>query len=241
MTTIVGLKTTVGLDAIVLAADYTKTLMHSNSGENPLNSMESGDMRKIYSTRNFAFSFSGHLSPEYMTALWDTLKVNKKSNEDYIDVSGRLEDGFFNEIRNFNVMQGDSETNFDNDKQTSFIFATKGVKLGLYYVHPMGLVEEFSDDYVCAGSGSDYIEEMLDTAYEFKSLNGPKIDLRKAVNLAQKSIRLSKKDLFSGSDIVDFAIITKDSIDYYGNSLRKELKEFKRKKFSEIVKSYYTK
>jgi 20S proteasome alpha/beta subunit len=215
--------------------------MYSNGGGNPLNSMESGDMRKIYSTRDFAFAFSGHLSPDYMCALWDTLKINKKSSEDYIDVSGRLKVGFFDEIRNFNIMQGDSETNFDNDKQTSFIFATKGEDIGLYYIHPMGLVEEFSKDYVCAGSGSEYIEEMLDDAYEFKSLNGPKIDLRKAVNLAQKSIRLAKRDLFSGSDIVDFAIITNDSIDYYGNKLRKELKEFKHKRISEIVKSYYSK
>jgi len=235
MTTIVGLKTTTGLDAIVLASDFTKTMIYPN------NDMEVRDMKKIYHTNNFAFTISGNIDLDLLPELWKNLKSKKsKDEENYIDVKKRLEDGFFEEIRLLNQIQCDSDIEFQTQQQTAFMFATRySGKVGLYKVYPLGQVEESNSNYICLGSGTEYIEEMLEREYEFKSLDGPKIDLRKAVKLAQESISLANRDMFSGSDIVDFAIITKDSIKYYGNSLRKNLKIYKNQQINEIIKKYY--
>jgi 20S proteasome alpha/beta subunit len=233
MTTIIGLKTTVGLDAIVLASDFTKTFICED------NSMEFGEMKKIYTTPNFAFAFSGHVNPELLTELWGNLK-NKKNNENYIDFKMRLKDKFFDEARKLNQIQSDSDKELIAKNQTQFVFATRyNKKLGLHKVYPLGKIEENNSNYVCIGSGSEYIIERLDEKYEFKSLDGPKIDLRKAVKMAQKNIKRANKDMFTGSEIVDFSIITKNSVKYFGNKLRKDLKSYKNKQIDEIIKSYY--
>ncbi|MBT4334384.1 hypothetical protein HOD61_01045 [archaeon] len=239
MTTIVGVKTTTGLDAIVLAADYTKTTFYGASGGNSINNAESGKMKKLYCARNFAFGFAGKMDLDHIGELWQKLKIKNKKNKNYIDVSEQLRNGYFEEIAMMNSIQTTMGDYIDSTAQTEFIFGTnEGDELSLHHVSPLGAVTNF-DNYVFSGSGSEYVEEYLEDAYDIRSLDGPSINLRKAVNLARKSIHLAKKDMYSGTEILDFTIITKDSITYYGDNLRKKLKKFKNKEIKKIITSYH--
>jgi 20S proteasome alpha/beta subunit len=62
--------------------------------------------------------------------------------------------------------------------------------------------------------------------------------LEKAVKLADECMNLARQDLFSGGRIIDFAIITKKSIDYYGDSLREDLENFRKQKLDDIICKY---
>mgnify|MGYP003998072265 FL=1 len=167
------------------------------------------------------------------------LKVKNKKSDRFIDVKRGLELGFFPEVKYLNLDMGaDSDIVYDADNQLRFIFATRfNRKLGLHYVYPMGMVDEHQD-YVCEGSGSEFIEDLLKQTYAPNSLEGTNIDLEKAVKLADECMNLARQDLFSGGRIIDFAIITKKSIDYYGDSLREDLENFRKQKLDDIICKY---
>ena len=232
MTTIVGLKTSVGPEAIVLVADYTATSISKNSDMNQM------EFKKLYCSNNFAFTISGGIKQQAFDFL-DDLKVKSKKSKRFIDVKSGLELGFFPEVKYLNLDMGaESDTVYGEGTQLHFIFASRfNRKLGLHYVYPMGGVDEHQD-YVCGGSGSEFIEDLMNQTYTPKSLEGTHVDLEKAIKLADECMNLARQDVFSGGRIIDFAIITKNSIDYYGDSLREDLENFRNQKLDEIIRKY---
>lgn len=236
MTTILGLKTTFDKEAIVLAADYLGSFMVTDpdGGEAVV---EQIDFQKIYHQTNFAFAMAGRASP-LLKDFWRRLKIKDPENPEFIDVKESLETGFFEEVRNLNLESCVDDISIDPVNQTSFIFATNfDGEPRFFTVYPMGAVNELK--YCAAlGSGSDFIDEKVSSVYTDHSLDGPQINLEKAVRLADECITLARGDIYSKAVVPDIAVITAKSIDYHGPRMRANYQKFKETELQKIIKRY---
>ena len=236
MTTILGLKTTFDKEAIVLAADYLGSFMMTDpdGGEGVV---EQIDFQKIYHQTNFAFAMAGRTSP-LLKKFWRRLKIKDPRDSEFIDVKESLEMGFFEEVRNFNLESCVDEISIDPTNQTSFIFATNFDQEPRFFaVYPMGAVNELK--YCAAlGSGSDFIGEKLSSVYTAHSLDGPQINLEKAIKLADECITLARGDIYSKAIVPDIAVITSKSINYYGPRMRANYQKFKEAELQRIIRRH---
>ncbi len=238
MTTILGLKTTVGEDAIVLAADRQMTVIGRDVYGNK-HSLEEVDFKKIYTGRNFAFSMAGAAIPPLME-FWKNLQITNPEDPTFIDLEHILiDDGIFDEVRQMNLEVACGNVDEINaDAQTHFIFATNyGGQPKLFYVHPLGGIDEF-EAFLPLGSGTEYIEDKLSEAYAGGTLEGPKVSFPQAVKLAEECIALSRRDPYSGGTMPDIAVITADSIKYYGDKLIERYRRFKQTEMDRIIKEH---
>jgi hypothetical protein len=234
MTTILGLKTTVGPEAIVLAADYLASFTMPGQGGGQDEVLEQIDFQKIYHEKNFAFSIAGR-SSALLKEFWKRLQLNDPENPEYINLKDALEMGFFSEVQQLNLEACVDEVTINPSNQTSFLFATNFDERPRFFsVYPMGAVNELK--YCAAtGSGSEFIDEKISSAYTSHSLDGPQINLEQAVKLADKCITLARSDIYSKAIVPDIAIITEDSITYHGPKMRANFEKFKEKELQKII------
>ena len=235
MTTILGLKTTIGKEAIVLASDRQLSIVGRDIYGNR-HPVEELDFKKLYAQENFAFAMAGAAFPGLMD-FWKQLKIKNPENPDFIDLEKILVDGgTFEEIRQTNLEA--AAGNFfelEENSQAHFMFATNfGGTPRLHHVYPLGAVQEIDASFAL-GSGTEYIEDRLSEGYKGGTLGGSQVDLPKAVRLAEECITLSRNDPYSGGTMPDIAVITADSIKYYGDELVSNYQKFKKAEMEKII------
>lgn len=238
MTTILGLKTTTGKDAVVLAADRQMSIVGKDVYGNR-HSLEEVDFRKIYTGKNFAFAMAGAAIPSLMD-FWKHLQIQDSQDPNFINLEEILIDGnVFDEVRQINLdAAAGNAYEINGDAQTHFMFATNfGGVPKLHRVHPLGAVDEF-EMFLPLGTGTEYIEDELAEAYKGGTLDGPQVDLPKAARLAEKCIALSRSDPYSGGTMPDMAVITGDSINYYGDELISNYRRFRRLQIERIISEH---
>ena len=238
MTTILGLQTTVGKDAVVLATDRQMSMFIPDAYANK-QAVEEMDFKKIYIGKNFAFTMAGAAIQSLME-FWKNLQVKDPKDPKFVDLEHILVDGgVFDEVRQMNLeaAAGNVEE-VRASAQVRFIFATNYNKTPkIHYVFPLGGVEEF-DAFSVEGTGKEFIMDDLQDAYKGDTLDGPRVTLPQAIKLADRCISNSRSDPYSGGTMPDIAVITGDSISYYGDELLSRYKKFRKSEIQRIIDAH---
>ena len=227
MTTLIGIKTSV-VDkySVVLASDTNQTSINCNTqGNVAYKEMVQSETQKIYidDECELALCMTGVYDPMYVDFL---AKILAGATE----VRKAIDRGFFEELHHLNLRRWDYKTP-NPGYSNSLLLATRYDNIPkLYNCWPLGGVEE--KDYTSIGSGSQYALSRI-------GKQGPKIppyvSLEEGIDLAVASIDEASRDInTSGLDLV---VITPDSINSYGKTIKEDMETAKAASINKIKES----
>ncbi len=237
MTTIIGVRTNYGDDAIVLASDrqigdYEQEILTAK-----------GLGKKIQTGPFWVMGHSGGQQKRCITKFFGILKGYKNyssSDEkarEIIQIAIRKKR--FYEVDELNAEISRSED--DIDSTLEFILAVNNPKLEMWKVNEFGVFHDVPDsreiDYITIGSGADaavkfIYNQIADARYDIERIN-----TRAAIQIARDVMHISEKDPATGLGY-HLIIMTKDSIKEWGEEIKKAVVEAQDIKIKSI-QDYY--
>lgn len=195
MTTIVGIKTSADMEAIVLASDQCmmREYIITMAGGAETKGSFREDHQKIFTSvyGDFAFAISGTYDSKYNEFVDWLTKEN-------VSIEKRLRRRMFAAFRDLNCERWDWRQADEKNKNGMLIASRFNNKPELFHCFPLGRVELVHDDYRAIGSGSIYAAQFL----KDKKPSRP-ISLDEGVKLAVDCIGTAHRDVYTlGLDIV---------------------------------------
>ena len=234
MTTLIGIKTNVGEESIILASD-TQLNYYSVKGE----PIEKRPLLKIVYGEYWALAQSGADTND-LRSFFNKLRNPKDRRykdfgtdklEKMINVA--VDNKRFMEICELNAKYVREEE--DVDQTHEFIMAVNKPKMELYHVDIFGNLKTQSDrGFVVLGSTSDKAESYLDDEIDKDTYHESNIDISRAVQLLNNALKNSNTELLSGLPM-DLVIIRKNEIRGYGKRIKDAVEFAERKVIEEIV------
>ena len=235
MTTLIGMKTEVGEEAIVLASDTQLT---------DLDEKEKSYFLKIVHGDFWAIAHTGVYNN--MKSFYNKLRnPDDKRYKDFNKgklihmINKSVEIKRFFEINQLNAdSMGDG---VDVDILSEFIMAINNPGIDLFHIDIFGNLKNLPEDknYFVLGSGSKQVKRYLEENLDGDSLDTSNISLDKATSLCWNGLKYALKkpnsDIFSGWPI-DIAVIKKDKIRSYGEMVKEAHEETDKKLLDKIIK-----
>ncbi len=233
MTTIIGIRTNHGLDAVVFGADTQVNYEYADQNEGP----KKGLIYKIISGRNWMLGSAGGVHHElYRFQQMLTRPKNYNSTEE--EVAKIIQEAVDNfekgkKVKRFEglnfprvaYLNAQLKRNGESDDQlVEFLLAANiGGKLGMWSIDNFGSLsaadEEKDFEYLVIGSGGEHAEKYIEEQIMERIIDRATIDVATAVRTIKNALRRSEKDLNTGT-YKDIAILTKDSVTLYGAKVK---------------------
>ncbi len=257
MTTIVGMhykpyNGSKDKEAIVLASDLTQTFLGTKDvGEVILKTKTQGSAAKIFAEGpegEFALASTGLAVDPFIRAVLEcsakkpedlktdeekrrALSLDLRTGMAEIKEKGTSDFPAFRSLNLDNCI-GRDRKNFDPSNRSQLALASRyDGKLGLYVIHPMGLIEPCYSDWETMGSGSEYTKPFIETRLHL--VNG----LKDVINLAMDSVYYAThKDPSSGG--MDVFVIDKEGITSHRETFSEEGRRYNSRVRNKIYKEH---
>ena len=258
MSTIFGIKTNSGQDAVVLATDTQLTIDYGSSKRKiiePKMRVEeyyalayTGTKTKL--VERFFSYVNGRTTPKNFIKE----ALGNKNHPIFLNlpknpVQAAIEAGYFPELA---LVNSDRYSDIHDEKGYEEIFEdlieliiANRNPLGLYRVDSLGRVKSSTQniEFLAAGSGSGIAQTYIDES-EYKEgqiigveIRDDKITIPIAVSLSIGAIKKASKDMDTGGSI-DLVVLTEDKIYTHGQEIRKFLAEAEREIYQKIIGQY---
>jgi 20S proteasome alpha/beta subunit len=216
MTTLVGIKTNLGLDYIVLASDVQEETKLPNG------TTSRARVKKLRYGRDWVLGYCGGSESQALAKFIGIIrgdkryKSSKERAEEAIKNALDKERMYFQEVIDLNgAVEGED---YDEEYKYEFLFGTRHSQFGLWKIRTHGRLfeppKENEFDYIVIGSGADSAERfIMDTLKEGKIGNDmvdqDNINYRVAVKLAKGAVQAAYEDPFTGMGY-DLIVLPKD-------------------------------
>ena len=249
MTSILGIKTNVGEESIVIAADTQMSMYDLDK--------EITDKRfiyKIWCGKNWALAHSGEVTKE-LYKFQGIMSGQKRygSSEDIVQeiiekavTEDKKKQRRFLEIDEMNC---EIRTKSSLDNCVEFILASTSPVFWLWYVHEFGRLLTYEEasknedrefEYIIIGSGSDRIQGYLEDriADDKKPLDPNSINLKTALEESSKAMMKAKRDGATGGP-TQIVVLKKSGLYIHGGrELKQRLDSEERDYWEDIAESY---
>jgi hypothetical protein len=237
MTSLIGIRTNFGLDAIVLAADYQLTGFDDD--DKPVSRRVE---RKLHFDDCWAMGYTGICRKELMR-FFGVLKGYKNygSNPEKARavIEKAVKEKEFLEVAQLNGRLRKNKVDMEN--LVSFIFAVNKPKLGLWLVDEYGNfqgIDENKDfDYIYLGSGEDEMNKRIEGLIAERKIDGEKISVGVALKIAGEAMHAAERDPGTGLGY-DLVVMTEKETKSWGDEIKDEIRKAEDRKVEEIAKSY---
>ncbi|MEM4625673.1 MAG: hypothetical protein QXJ28_02850 [Candidatus Pacearchaeota archaeon] len=238
MTTAIGIKTNLGIERIVIAADNQLTI---SSGQFEF---EKWPRKKIYTGDFWAMAFAGVYSKE-VSRFFGKLKGYKNYYSSPEKSKEIIESALSRNPRRMievDTLNAEILSKGGSIQDTlSFIFAVNNPKLMLFVIDEYGNLKDIPEqedfDYVCIGSGSDLAKKYIKECISSGSLDVEKITIREAILVSLGALRNARNDIYTGSEI-DWVVLSKEGIYDCGESIRRNIDETYKKLVEDQIKRF---
>jgi|SRR3989344_176269 len=247
MTTLIGVRTNIGSDAVVIASDTQMSFFDEE--RNPLSKKT---FYKILTGDYWILAHSGD-GTEYLRKFCSRITYpdrfkdfdKKVLNKEIIEA---VEKKRYLRIDNLNAehsLENAMEVDEDDEIEfVEFLFAIRegnglNSKLHLYRIDSYGnlIPPKIGSSYLVLGTSKkkikEYLTENVDEGESYKSGN---LDLETSLDLCDNILeKFAETDIYTGG-LMDFAVLTKDKIFHYGEELKQDLREFRKKRIKDKIK-----
>lgn len=258
MTSIIGIKTNTGIEGIVIGSDTQE--MHSDKDDNQIGKK---DISKIISGQKWIISYAGNTDASAFYRFTRVLQGDKRylkegenpeniirlAVENYLKFGKKYQGPHFRRLADTNsdIMKEFKDVEKLNNYVLGVYFDNK--VNGLWYIDELGNLVEPRDhknhdatdkefDYVCIGSGGEDMEKYIEQAVFDGDINPQEISIGEAVKIVFSSLRKANKDPLTGF-LKDVAIISKDSVERYGELIKDKLSKAEEEAEREIIFKYH--
>ena len=237
MTSIIGIRTNLGSDGIVVASDRNIGEYDEKDTVIKLNLR-----KKIHFGDYWVMSHTGIITKS-LSKFYGVLKGHKSCGSD--DERAReifenaVKNKYFREVNELNtaVMRNEEDIN----STLEFLLAVRLSKFGLWKVDAFGNLRASADDsdfdYICMGSGSEFMESYINERISDGKIVSDGVKISSAVKIANDVMGSSEQDPGSGFGY-DLAVLTKDGVRELGSGIRKAQMEGGLAKLTEIRQHY---
>jgi len=235
MTTLIGIKTNVSEEAVVLASDTQLSYIDDDG-----NLLAKRPLLKIVRGDFWALAPSGAYTDEIKSF------YNKLRNPDdkrYKDFSGeKLEDMINKTIEKKRFMDVDSlNANYikkggDLDGAHEFLMAVNKPKIELFHIDIFGnLRYPENNDILILGSGRETADSYIEEQIEGETYDSANVDISTAIKLCSGALKKSGYEAFSGWPM-DLVIIRDKKIEAFGKKIKEALEQAEENILEEIIK-----
>ncbi|MEK6923317.1 MAG: hypothetical protein AABW84_01320 [Nanoarchaeota archaeon] len=245
MTTLLGIKTNSGEEAVVLVTDTQVTYgsEEHNKNRKPFYKMANGDF--------WALGFIG--------SQWDESRkfYNQLTTRRFKDFTEKdIEQMILSSIQKKRFIEIDTINaefmrRYDEGESGTmeFLLATNKPKVELYFIDAYGNIYtlddlDYHEPFIVKSATDDTKKAIINYINEKISGDdigsGDRIDLELALNLAKGAMQKVETDIYSSGPI-DITILTKNGIFNYGRQIKKAIEDAENAAFSEIIKKHIPK
>ncbi len=232
MTTIVGINTNIGEEAVILGSDTQMNYFDEDG-----NVVSKRPMLKMIYGEFWALAYSGgdtdRLRSFYNKLRNPTDKRYKNFGKERLTemVSRAVNKKRFYEINELNAKYGDAELT------NEFIMVINRPKIDLFHIDIFGnLKNSGSENYLVLGSGKDEAKKYIDEYRDGETFESYNIDIEGAVRLCTGALKKAKNDIFSGGPM-DLIVIKQGGINSFGRKIKESLENEEKRVLEEIIKS----
>ena len=260
MTTIVGVKTNIGLEKIVIGSDSQESHFASD-GE----MVAKRAIPKIIHGESWALGYAGTSRDQNFYRFQQILQGNKrygsspekakevitKAVQKFRDSKGKelkfnldYEGSDFLEVCYFNSLMKKTNPN-EKDPTNKFILGANfpDGKLGLWIVDEFGNLQEADKEkefyYLCMGSGSAIVEKYIEDEIFENKIDPNNIDSDCAIDIVINSLKKAQKDANTGFPI-ELVVLDSLKINLYGRSIEDAISNAFEKRIKEIKEEQKT-
>jgi len=236
MTSIIGIRTNLGSDGIVVASDRS-------IGEYDGDKIIKLNLRKkIHFGDYWVMSHTGTITKS-LSRFYGVLKGHKICGSD--DERARkifenaVENKSFREVNELNTVLMRNEE--DLNSTLEFLLAVRLSKFGLWKVDAFGNLRVSADDgdfdYICMGSGSEFMESYISERISDGKIVSDEVKISSAIKIVNGVMGSSERDPRSGFGY-DLTVLTKDGVREWGAEIRKAQMDGGLVKLTEISQYY---
>lgn len=235
MTSLIGIKTNTGPEAIVLGSDTQLNYLDDEG-----NLVAKKSILKIIHGDFWAIACCGAETNE-MKSFFRKLqnpedRRYKNFDKDRLDtmMNKALGKGRFYEINELNANY--SREGGDISEAPEFLIAFNKPKVELFKIDPFGNLIPPKKSYITLGTGREEVEKYLEEIFEEETYEENAIDLEAALKLSRDAVKKTSQrgDIFSGWPM-DLVVTKKNSIKAYGNRIRSAIEKAEDKEFEAII------
>jgi 20S proteasome alpha/beta subunit len=243
MTTLVGIRTSSGLDSIVLASDNQET----NDAENSRKQVQ-----KLFYGSDWAIGcYGGSPEDKLLTRFMGLLKGDRRyrSSKEKADeiISRAATSEIFQEVIDLN-REVEKRDRHDECKY-GFIFAARNPKFGLWEIGSHGNLFEPPDDnefdYICLGSGAEKAKQYIAGTLKEGSIEGREFERSSirtgiAAILAKRAIQAAEEDFQTGLgyDLIVLPQDRKKEVEWLGKEIQEKVREADKAQEEDMRKRY---
>ncbi len=235
MTTVIGFKTNINEEAIIMCSDTQ--LSYLDDQDNPISKRK---LLKIVYGEFWAISSIG-VDTQELRSFYNKLrnpedKRYKDFNKEKLVsmINRAIEKQRFIEIL---FMNADYVRESRSTEQTNeFLFAINKPSIELYHIDSYGnlLLCDKNINYMVIGSGSEDAQSYINEQLEGETYDSSNIDIKIAIKLGRDALRKAKKDIKTGLPM-DLVILKKDSIKVYGKRISDAIEKAEEKELESII------
>ncbi|HJO15031.1 MAG TPA: hypothetical protein QGG70_03200 [Candidatus Pacearchaeota archaeon] len=234
MTTIIGIKTNIGDEAVILASDTQMNYFDEDD-----NVIAKRPLLKIIHGDFWALACSGGDTDELRSFYNKLRNPNDKRYKNF--GSDKLEEMMMKSLHkkrfyqinelNANYMLEES----DIDSTHEFLMAVNKPNVDIFHIDIFGnLKKPKGRNYISLGSGKEEVEKYIEESIEGGTFDSYNINLENAIRLSTGAIKKSRYDILSGGPM-DLVVIKKNSIKSFGNQIKESIENAEKKVLEEII------
>lgn len=249
MTTIIGVKTTSGLNSIVIGADKQENFYEDGdilSGKVSTTKIIIGECWMLghagFSSDNGFYRFTRMMSGDRRAKSSKEIasKIVKTAVANYISDKSDFDGPHFKETNHLNTKARREGVSFE-DLHEFILAARYDEKMGIWRVDEFGNLADCKDkrpfEYECLGSGSGIVENYFNELYKDGGIIVQEIDIPKAIDLVVTGLDKAQSDISTGS-FFDLAILTETDLISYGSSILESIQKAKQREIERIKEHY---
>lgn len=235
MTTIIGIKTNVDDEAIILASDTQMNYFDEDDNviaKRPMLKMINGDF--------WALAYSGADTNELRSFYNKLRNPNDKRYKNFgkeklaeIMIKAITKKRFYeiNELNAKYIREGG-----DLESADEFLMAVNKPKVDIFHIDVFGnLKNSENGNYLVLGSGKGEAEKYIEERIEGETFDSYNINIESAIGLCAGALKKASYDIFSGGPM-DLVVVRSDRVYSYGEKIKNSLKMAEMKVLEEIVK-----
>lgn len=237
MTTLIGIRTNHGADAIVLFSDRQKTITDEEGNG------EKSSIEKLFTGANWVMGDCGSDDRD-VRRFYGFLRgdgrygSNEKKAERAIKKALKRKRFYEVYLLNANLMRKEHSI----EDTHAFIFAINNPELSLWLVDQMGNLIDVEDenefDYICLGSGGEKAKTHLETSVLNGEIERDRINVTSAIYYGRRALGAAQeRDLPTGGSY-ELIVVTPKKIEPWGKSLREKFSKFEEERLREIGNRY---
>ncbi|HLC46615.1 MAG TPA: hypothetical protein VJI75_02630 [Candidatus Nanoarchaeia archaeon] len=257
MTTLIGIKTNLGEEGVIICADTQMSYYEDNefSSKKPVQKIfygkswilaYAGNNRKRTAAflKKFAYLKRPPGTEEIAAQIINTAVENYRKGSSYLEPH-------FKEVNNLNTLLSREDEELED--LPVFMFATNHSSLinpssslnqsslSLFSVDEFGNLKESPEEhefsYIIRGSGCEDAAKYIEDELKHSRIDENAIDIPKAIEVAVKALHNAETDALTGGPI-DLIVLTASNIQSYGKRIREAIATAERESIEKIVELY---